>query len=115
MFDLKAERCSHSLKCSLQEPPDPCHLPQMCRLGNATTLCYHALLSPGDTICDWSGSPVAGRTFRRTPGRSDIGVQRPRTIIITDRARVDFSGNKPAVSNPAIVRELDNSVLLRFT
>ena len=62
----------------------------------------------GDTIYAWS--EVLSRDA--LPGRSDIGVLRLRTVATKDRACADFPGHDPGVSDPAVVLDLDYSVLV---
>ena len=62
----------------------------------------------GDTIYAWS--EVLARDA--LPGRSDIGALRLRTVATKDRACADFPGHDPTVSDPAVVLDLDYSVLM---
>jgi len=62
----------------------------------------------GDTIYAWS--EVLSRD--ELPGRDDIGVLRLRTVATKDRACADFPGHDPAAADPAVVLDLDYSVLM---
>ena len=62
----------------------------------------------GDTIYAWS--EVLAKDA--LPGRSDIGVLRIRTVATKDRACPDFPGLDVAAADPAVVLDLDYSVLM---
>ena len=62
----------------------------------------------GDTIYAWS--EVLARDA--LPGRSDIGALRIRTVATKDRACADFPGHDPGLVDPAVVLDLDYSVLM---
>lgn len=62
----------------------------------------------GDTIYAWS--EVLSRDA--LPSRSDIGVLRLRTVATKDRPCADFPGHDPATPEPAMVLDLDYSVLM---
>ena len=62
----------------------------------------------GDTIYAWS--EVLSRDA--LPGRSDIGALRLRTVATKDRACADFPGHDAAVVEPAVVLDLDYTVLM---
>jgi 2-methylfumaryl-CoA hydratase len=63
----------------------------------------------GDTIYAWS--EILAKDV--LPGRSDIGALRVRTVATKDRACHDFPGHDAAAAaDPAIVLELDYSVLM---
>ena len=62
----------------------------------------------GDTLYAWS--EVLSRDA--LPDRTDIGVLRLRTVATKDRACADFPGCDPAVADPAVVLDLDYSVLM---
>jgi 2-methylfumaryl-CoA hydratase len=69
----------------------------------------HAVPSfAGDTLYAWS--EVLSRDA--LPGRSDIGALRLRTVATKDRDCADFPGHDPAVPDPAVVLDLDYSVLM---
>ena len=62
----------------------------------------------GDTIYAWSEV----RAKDALPGRSDIGALRLRTVATKDRACHDFPGHDAAVTDPAVVLDLDYTVLM---
>jgi 2-methylfumaryl-CoA hydratase len=84
--------------------------------GLANALCIAAIhggrhAAPsfaGDTIYAWS--EVLSRDA--LPGRSDVGALRLRTVATKDRACADYPGHDAAVSDPAVVLDLDYSVLM---
>ncbi len=83
-------------------------------LGNA--LCVSAIhggkhVAPsfaGDTVYAWS-EVLAKEAL---PGRDDFGVLRIRTVATKDRACHDFPGHDAATPDPAVVLDLDYSVLM---
>jgi len=62
----------------------------------------------GDTIYAWS--EVVSKDA--LPGRSDIGALRIRTVATKDRACHDFPGHDATTADPAVVLDLDYSVLI---
>jgi len=62
----------------------------------------------GDTIYAWS--EILGKDA--LPGRSDIGALRIRTVATKDRACHDFPGLDATAADPAVVLDLDYSVLI---
>ncbi|MEO8936018.1 MAG: MaoC family dehydratase [Burkholderiaceae bacterium] len=62
----------------------------------------------GDTIYAWS--EVLSRDA--LPSRSDVGALRIRTVATRDCACANFPGHDPAEANPAVVLDLDYSVLM---
>ncbi len=84
--------------------------------GLANALCVAAIHGgrhsapsfAGDTVYAWS--EVLSRDT--LPGRNDIGALRLRTVATKDRACADFPGHDPAASDPAMVLDLDYSVLM---
>ncbi len=62
----------------------------------------------GDTLYAWSEV----LSHDALPGRSDIGALRLRTVATKDRDCADFPGHDPAVPDPAVVLDLDYSVLM---
>ena len=62
----------------------------------------------GDTIYAWS-EIIAKDAL---PGRSNIGALRIRTVATKDRACHDFPGLDAAAADPAVVLDLDYSVLI---
>jgi 2-methylfumaryl-CoA hydratase len=84
--------------------------------GLANALCVAAIhggkhVAPsfaGDTIYAWS--EVLAKDA--LPGRRDIGALRLRTVATKDRACYDFPGYDSAAADPAVVLDLDHSVLM---
>jgi len=62
----------------------------------------------GDTVYAWSEV----RARDPLPGRSDIGALRIRTVATKDRACHDFPGHDAALADPAVVLDLDYTVLM---
>ena len=62
----------------------------------------------GDTIYAWS--EVLARDA--LPARHDIGALRIRTVATKDRACHDFPGHDRAAPDPAVVLDLDYTVLM---
>ena len=62
----------------------------------------------GDTIYAWS--EVRGKDA--LPGRGDIGALRVRTVATKDRACNDFPGHDATAAEPAMVLDLDYTVLM---
>jgi 2-methylfumaryl-CoA hydratase len=84
--------------------------------GLANALCVAAIHGgrhsapsfAGDTIYAWSEV----LSCEALPGRSDIGALRLRTVATKDCACADFPGHDPAVGDPAVLLDLDYSVLM---
>lgn len=62
----------------------------------------------GDTLYAWSEV----LSHDALPGRSDVGALRLRTVATKDRDCADFPGHDPAAPDPAVVLDLDYSVLM---
>ena len=62
----------------------------------------------GDTIYAWSEILAKDAL----PGRSDIGALRMRTVATKDRPCHDFPGHDATVAEPAVVLDLDYTVLM---
>ena len=84
--------------------------------GLANALCVAAIhggkhVAPsfaGDTIYAWSEILEKDAL----PGRREIGALRVRTVATKDRACHDFPGHDTATADPAVVLDLDHTVLM---